>query len=461
MESDALVLKSKKGRKSNGKSKSGCVTCKARHVKCDETKPHCKRCTSTGRTCDGYQSQKPPKPTQSALVRIAPASSTATAIPFHKGYMRQHSTLSLPPSSNPGIPSSDLRALNFYHCRTSTIMGGWHLAPFWTYQLPQIAHSQLSIRHAMIAMSSIHENLEQARDGGCNDPVLDHSRASCRINFAETHYLSAVSTLAKDLANGEASEEVALSSCAMFVVYNVIAGGNFIGGMWHLQHGLEILGRWKKQRGKALIEGSLEANLVDLMKKLSFDSEAMEDSAPLNAKPEADIYTFTDIAAAEKTVLALAKEGLRLIRMNVLVSREADLNRQQLLQMEVSNHIANLASWQTRLERIVSDPLFIHTSEDKDSIRQLWILQLSARIWIYAGFPPAGEPEPTKMFATFVSLVAEQLESWRSKDMEKYASVFFFEKGLLPSLNYILAHSSDSDVREMAMAVYAKSAPAS
>ncbi|KAM0668102.1 hypothetical protein MY8738_000861 [Beauveria namnaoensis] len=36
------------------KVKTGCVTCRVRRVKCDETKPHCKRCTAYGYVCDGY-----------------------------------------------------------------------------------------------------------------------------------------------------------------------------------------------------------------------------------------------------------------------------------------------------------------------------------------------------------------------------------------------------------------------
>ncbi|KAJ5970804.1 uncharacterized protein N7479_000722 [Penicillium vulpinum] len=36
------------------KLKSGCITCKIRRIKCDEEKPHCRRCVSTGRKCDGY-----------------------------------------------------------------------------------------------------------------------------------------------------------------------------------------------------------------------------------------------------------------------------------------------------------------------------------------------------------------------------------------------------------------------
>ncbi|KAK7431286.1 hypothetical protein QQZ08_002057 [Neonectria magnoliae] len=36
------------------KAKSGCRTCKLRKVKCEESRPACHRCASTGRTCDGY-----------------------------------------------------------------------------------------------------------------------------------------------------------------------------------------------------------------------------------------------------------------------------------------------------------------------------------------------------------------------------------------------------------------------
>ncbi|KAF2762525.1 hypothetical protein EJ05DRAFT_495405 [Pseudovirgaria hyperparasitica] len=36
------------------RSKTGCRTCRTRRIKCDETKPSCKKCVSTGRQCDGY-----------------------------------------------------------------------------------------------------------------------------------------------------------------------------------------------------------------------------------------------------------------------------------------------------------------------------------------------------------------------------------------------------------------------
>lgn len=47
-------LKSRRERKSHAKVKTGCLTCKIRHKKCDETRPACRHCTSTGRKCDGF-----------------------------------------------------------------------------------------------------------------------------------------------------------------------------------------------------------------------------------------------------------------------------------------------------------------------------------------------------------------------------------------------------------------------
>lgn len=65
----------------------GCITCKKRRVKCDETKPSCKACNRVGRECAGYKKQptrlrfkdetsrclnkfKPSDPTTSAIITV-------------------------------------------------------------------------------------------------------------------------------------------------------------------------------------------------------------------------------------------------------------------------------------------------------------------------------------------------------------------------------------------------------
>ncbi|KAK4556684.1 hypothetical protein LTR86_006255 [Recurvomyces mirabilis] len=46
-------------RRKHSKTLSGCVSCKRRHMKCDETKPSCQRCRKSGLTCEGYHYPKP------------------------------------------------------------------------------------------------------------------------------------------------------------------------------------------------------------------------------------------------------------------------------------------------------------------------------------------------------------------------------------------------------------------
>lgn len=94
---------------------------------------------------------------------------------------------------------------------------------------------------------------------------------------------------------------------------------------------------------------------------------------------------FRDVEGAGGEVQNLTKEGLRMIRKNVLASEEkADTWSPKFLRTEVAEHISRLASWQTRLEALISDALFLLSAEDKSLMTQLRILNLPARIWIHA-----------------------------------------------------------------------------
>lgn len=48
------LVKSKPKIQMRRKTKGACRTCKVRKVKCDEGRPCCNRCQSTGRICEGY-----------------------------------------------------------------------------------------------------------------------------------------------------------------------------------------------------------------------------------------------------------------------------------------------------------------------------------------------------------------------------------------------------------------------
>ncbi|KUJ19269.1 uncharacterized protein LY89DRAFT_487860 [Mollisia scopiformis] len=64
----------KRKRASRPKSKGGCRTCKLRHVKCDESRPACKRCTRWGHQCDGYDDEIVAKKTTRVVYQLMPKS---------------------------------------------------------------------------------------------------------------------------------------------------------------------------------------------------------------------------------------------------------------------------------------------------------------------------------------------------------------------------------------------------
>ena len=55
----AIQLRKRGNKTPHTKSRKGCLTCKTRHLKCDETQPKCLRCVKNGYKCDGYARHLP------------------------------------------------------------------------------------------------------------------------------------------------------------------------------------------------------------------------------------------------------------------------------------------------------------------------------------------------------------------------------------------------------------------
>ncbi|KAI0970220.1 hypothetical protein F4678DRAFT_462447 [Xylaria arbuscula] len=124
------VKNGKRQRAYRPKTQSGCLTCKIRRVKCDEGVPACLRCTSTGRTCDGY-----------------PQANTPTApVPIFKG----------PSVEVQGCPRSK-RSFSFFVKRTCSQLAGFFGSEFWERLVLQAAYHEPAVRHAVVAIGSRHE----------------------------------------------------------------------------------------------------------------------------------------------------------------------------------------------------------------------------------------------------------------------------------------------------------------
>ena len=139
-----------------------------RHVKCDEARPACKNCTSTGRTCDGYA-------TSNSATFEKPSS-----IILHEPINRD---LSLYAEASP----RETRAFFFYFHQTGPQFSvGFDDSQFWEQLVPQSAFVKQGIWHALTALASCHEDF-QKRDRG---NVQNRRFTLCQYNKAISKFVS-------------------------------------------------------------------------------------------------------------------------------------------------------------------------------------------------------------------------------------------------------------------------------
>lgn len=178
-----------------------------RKVKCDETRPACNRCVSTGRMCDGYPSEQNPK-----VVAKPKAFQMLAKQPAIQSWSRV-----------------EREAFSFYHAITAQALGGTTQGErdIWLRTIPQVAMRELAVRHALCALGSLHWYILQ--------PSTDHGKASLDSSICQyKNAMSAVRTQTR------AGLDVVLISCLLFTLYESFHGQQDY-AMLHIRHGAKLL----------------------------------------------------------------------------------------------------------------------------------------------------------------------------------------------------------------------------
>lgn len=172
-----------------------------RHVKCDEEKPACIRCISTGRKCDGYA---PVRKNKKRSQPLAPSSGQCGGIP--RSPIIEHFN-----------DQVERRSFHFFRNRTAPQLAGYFASEFWDYLVPLSTHYQPAIRHAVVALASLHERFED------NDSsILSSNDDIAHGGFALQQYNRAISCLIKPLtAGGNQALDVCLVACILFACFEV------------------------------------------------------------------------------------------------------------------------------------------------------------------------------------------------------------------------------------------------
>ena len=220
--------KSDDGKVRRSKVRTGCRTCKVRRLKCDEARPACGRCTSTGRLCDGY-----------GALAIA-------SLPFDiQG------------------TSEERRGYHYFRLQTATAILGSQDASYWTDCLFQLSYQQPAIKHALIAMASMHEALETT-DWYMN--ARDNDKGLKLRMFSWKQYNHAIRSILRETTEHKMPIEILIILCLLFNQYDNFQC-DYAAAYMHIKSGLKLIEQWSEQVNKSSISSSnVTATTADMIR---------------------------------------------------------------------------------------------------------------------------------------------------------------------------------------------------
>ncbi|KAK6839242.1 hypothetical protein PG987_005108 [Apiospora arundinis] len=326
--------KQKTSRTSTPKVRTGCITCKKRHIRCDEGRPYCHNCIKSQRLC-GYANTRQPTTTAPLTIAKRPASCAASP---------QKQTLLDADFSD----FTDATGARYFDEFAKLMQGYWLTGTsnrdFWGATAPQFARTNPLCRHAAMAIGALGM---WYRESGSKS-------LRARPDEDSAHYMQALSHYGRSLRLHQQQNSLHDTSfLAVLLLFFDILRGNNKAALAHVNHGLALV-------------------LALITDKDYSDNNCGPSQAP-NPKrfflELADV--FADIAIQSRTVLhgrvghcsplPNFGKGLR-DKKQTLESFMVLLSRQFLTSASASDHIPDVFSDLDEFESCLNTALHRHTT---------------------------------------------------------------------------------------------------
>lgn len=305
-----------------------------RHVKCDERKPQCYQCCSTGRVCDGAIGLRHRDLQQSATPSLI----------FPKAIAYTSLSPPIAPSATlASMMEDDERlAMTFFRQHTACHLQGSFHEQFWQETVLQISHHEPAALHAVIAVGALHRALSVQKSAWF--PRIEDNSAQ---HLAIHQYTKAVSGLNKRIASIQKQTEfhhqdvlAVLICCLIFVAFEMMQGTQEI-ALEHLRHGISLLqgitsapegdSQFSRNKTTSAVSGVLKAvlsifvalecdsALLNVQTSLGLQGETIQQSLGWSCGPECSLIPLSfDDAGAAKSCLDVLWHGILNLRNELI-----------------------------------------------------------------------------------------------------------------------------------------------
>lgn len=197
----------------HSKAKTGCWTCRIRRVKCGEEKPSCHRCTSTGRTCDGYLDHRPSPPPPEPRRCSPPAALT----------------------NHPCSTALEQRLFEWFRQHTVPNICGFFADETYDHTALQLYFSTPAVRHTITAFGALHHELYYAQLAG-----RAGANSNVRTHLPGEQYALALKELQMLVSQEDVPLEVVLV-CSLLLVQFEATQRSFVPAMLHAEKALALV----------------------------------------------------------------------------------------------------------------------------------------------------------------------------------------------------------------------------
>ncbi|PYH46509.1 Zn(II)2Cys6 transcription factor domain-containing protein [Aspergillus saccharolyticus JOP 1030-1] len=375
-----------------GRSRNGCNTCRIRRVKCDEERPHCRRCQTTGRKCDGYNvlPAKQQQQQQQQQRQFHNGGPSEMRIIQHTPQVTQPTHMWMFPTVDKLLTEEEYRSLEFFHVQTAACFGARAGGC-----LLNAACQDPGIRLAAMALCS----LQRVVLHGDNTPP--HARLRGK-QLALQQYNSAIRRGLKYFARtGDGSADRILSMCVLFFCFESLQG-HFRAAFRHVAAGLRILAQQQlrgRPAGSTLLPPdviqSIFAALESQMLEIDGKSPLSENNGLLAVRggsPQQRLWTLEE---ANDSFRHIYNDFLRLLSFSSTLDEPHTEAQMALIMEQILARYhqvqADLDAWSLEFDFFLAN-IFRWADADRASLQLVRMLQLwrtMMGVLLHMPWPPA------------------------------------------------------------------------
>jgi hypothetical protein len=400
-------------------------------VKCDEAKPECGRCTSTGRKCDGYASTiSDPILQETRLVCVQQAPCKGLT------FGNQYNAL-------------EKRTFDFFKSRTVLSMSGYFQDPVWERLALQASHTEPVIRYAINALGALHEERclrAEASKGGTELSLV-------QTDFPVRQYAKALSGLQKLLGSGKVSINVVLL-CALLCVHYESLQERFIPALTHADNAMRLLDPSQAPSNEPIDPSLIRAFIRIDLQGTFFVEGRLPSLSFITSKTDNELpKSFTSLEQARSFVITWSCRLFQFLREKAYEHRHDSPGFFTIEALATAQSFEQvfLSIDQLLLSFIQKSPLRL-TFRENHGVNMLRVLAMENRIiaaaslYREASFADRYLPEMEQMLS--ICRVVMDVEDPSTRLLS--ASL---DDGMLRPLSFIGFHCRDSRIRHSALAL--------